>query len=55
MLEATHFVQYLKQLNHRYPVEERLFLYGNSAYQGAWSVMGAYKSAVNYLIISEQK
>ena len=55
MVRDTHLEEYLKKLNCGQLPEDRLFLYGDPAYQGCWGIMGAYKSHIGRPITSDQK
>ena len=55
MLRDSKLEDYLKRLNEGHPVEERLFLYGDPAYQGCWGIMGAYKSTRDGPVTPDQK
>lgn len=55
MMRSSNLENDLQNLNDGCPVEERLFLYGDPAYQGCWGIMGAYKSSVGHPITSIQK
>ena len=55
MMRLSNLERNLQNLNQGCFVEDCLFLYGDPAYQGYWSIMGAYKSSVGHPITSEQK
>ena len=55
MMQLSSLERNLQDLNQRCSVEDRLFLYEDSAYQGCWGIIGAYKSSVDYSITPDQK